>query len=56
MTAVFEVKTPKIVTLQHASALASFRNETQKVEVVATRRIKRRLLSVSLMYISLMFH
>ena len=34
MIAVFEVKTPKLVTLQHASALASFRNETQKVEVV----------------------
>ena len=53
MTAVFEVKTPKIVTLQHASTLASLRNETQKVDVVVTRRFKRRLLYVLLMYILL---
>ena len=53
MTAMFEVKTPKIVTLQHASTLASLRNETQKVDVVVTRRFKRRLLYVLLMYILL---
>ena len=58
MTAAFELKISKSVTLQHVSTLASLRNETQKVEVVVTRRFIRQLLKVSFKfawYISLMF-
>ena len=47
MTAVFELNISKSVTLQHISTLASLRNETQKVDVVVTRRFIRQLLKMS---------
>ena len=47
MTAAFELKISKSVTLQHVSTLASLRNETQKVDVVVTKRFIRQLLKIS---------